>query len=153
MKIYKTMPVIEYKNVVDKIPICCVDLIVLYKKKVLLLYRNNEPAKDQWWVPGGRVYKNEKLEEAVIRKSYEEIGVNVKIVKKLGAFESMFEKGPFEDLKNGMHTINVVFVVVPVNDNFQIKIDETSSNYKWIDKVEKSLDHYIKEILQEAKVF
>ena len=36
--------------------------------ETLLLLRDNEPEKDNWWFPGGRVIKGETLENAVIRK-------------------------------------------------------------------------------------
>lgn len=143
----------DYKKTLELIPICCVEFVTYYNNKILLVLRGEEPVKGEWWFPGGRVYKNERLEEAVVRKAYEEVGLNVQIERKIGVYETMFEKGPFDDLKSGVHTVNVCFLVRPINDNIKVKIDKTSSNYKWIDRIEENLHPYIKEVLRDAEIF
>ena len=62
---------IKYKKILEYIPICCVDVVICHFNKILFVKRNTEPAKNEWWFPGGRVYKNEMLEETAIRKAYE----------------------------------------------------------------------------------
>lgn len=143
----------KYKEILEKIPICCVDLVIHNNKKVLLVNRKNHPAKGEWWFPGGRIYKNEKLDKAVIRKAKEETGLDVKIQNKVGFYEFMFNRGPFPDLKRGVHTIGLVFIVKLKNNNQKIKIDETHSDFKWVDKIEKNLPYYVKEILKDSNVF
>lgn len=143
----------EYKKILENMPICCVDVVICHCNKILLVHRNNEPAKNEWWFPGGRVYKNETLEETAIRKAYEEVGVKVQIVKNIGVYESMFSKGPYNDLKSGVHTINIHFLVKPTLENYKIKIDDTSSDYRWIDKIDKNLHPYVKKVLKDSKVF
>ncbi len=44
---------------------------------LLLVKRANEPAKDQWAFPGGRVERGEKLEIAARRELREETGMDV----------------------------------------------------------------------------
>ena len=143
---------IEYKRIIEYMPICCVDLVVSYSEKVLLVYRNIEPAKNEWWFPGGRVYKNEKLEETAFRKAYEEVGLDVQIEKMIGVYETMFNMGSFDDLKSGVHTINICFLVKPISKKFKIEIDDTISNYRWIDNIEENLNSYIKEVLLDSKI-
>ncbi|MBW1669564.1 MAG: hypothetical protein JRJ66_16270 [Deltaproteobacteria bacterium] len=53
-----------YDEIKKKIPLPCVDLLITHKKSLLLMLRNNEPAKDLWFTPGGRINRNESLEEA-----------------------------------------------------------------------------------------
>lgn len=142
----------EYKKILENMPVCCVDLIINHNKKVLLIKRKNKPVKGQWWVPGGRVYKNEKLGEAVIRKAKEELGIEVKIERELGIYETFFDKGPFPNLKTGVHTLNITFIVKPL-ENQEIKLDRASSEYKWIDKIEENHHPYIKQVLKESGVF
>lgn len=141
----------KYKKILECIPICCVDVVICHCNKILLVNRNTEPAKNEWWFPGGRVYKNERLEEAAIRKAYEEVGIKVQIVKMIGIYETMFNKGPFDDLKNGVHTINICFLVKL--ENFKMKIDDTSSDYRWIDKIEENLHPYVKKVLKNLEFF
>ena len=50
----------RYKAIVEAVPICCVDLIIKSKGKILLVKRKNEPLKGEFWLPGGRIYKNVK---------------------------------------------------------------------------------------------
>ena len=85
------LPDEDYKKVLSTVPIVCVDCLVLNEKgEFLLIRRNNQPLKGEYWVPGGRVYKNEKLFSAVYRKMLDEIGVEVKIVRLIGFFEEFF---------------------------------------------------------------
>jgi len=127
--------------------------VICHCNKILLVNRNTEPAKNEWWFPGGRVYKNERLEEAAIRKAFEEVGIKVEIVKMIGIYETMFNKGPFDDLKSGVHTINICFFVKHTLENFKIKSDDTSSNDRWIDKIEENLHPYVKKVLKNLEFF
>lgn len=141
-----------YKEILENMPICCVDAVVVYNNKVLMIYRNIEPCKNQWCFPGGRIYKNEKMKEAVTRKVLEETGLEVKIIKKIGVYETMFNRGPFDDLKTGVHTTNIPFLVKPLYKDFKIKLDKTSSDYKWINKIDKDFHPYIKKVLKDSKI-
>lgn len=42
---------------------------------VLFVLRKNEPCKDQWWVPGGRVRNGERAIDATKRIVREEVGI------------------------------------------------------------------------------
>ena len=70
---------ILYNKIIDVIPIICVDGFIIKDSKILLLKRTNYPALGEWWVPGGRVLKNESLDSAIIRKIKDELK---KIIKK-----------------------------------------------------------------------
>lgn len=142
-----------YKQILDNMPLLCVDLVIYSEGRVLLVYRNEEPAKNEWWTPGGRVYKNESLEEAVIRKAYEEAGIKVKIKKQLGIYEFRSKKGIFPNLKNGFHAFSVAHLVELKDKKQKISIDSTSRNYKWIDRIEESLHPFIKKELKASGVF
>lgn len=50
------IPENDYKKILSTMPILCVDLIIFFDGKCLLLKKKNEPAKGQYWFPGGRVY-------------------------------------------------------------------------------------------------
>lgn len=143
----------EYKKILENIPICCVDLIIKGKKGVLLVLRADEPLKNFWWIPGGRIYKGEKIENAVIRKAYEETGLKVKIEKNMGTYETILGKDCFKNLKIGIHTINITFLVKPISEESEVKLDNTSLKFKWIDKIEENLHSYLKEILENSKIF
>ncbi|MBU0466720.1 MAG: NUDIX domain-containing protein [Nanoarchaeota archaeon] len=130
-------------------------VVIKSKKGVLIVRRTNEPGKGTWAIPWGRIYKNEKLEDAAKRKAFEETSLKIKVIKQLRVDETMFEQGPFENVDTGVHTINITYLAEPIDENATIKLDETSSEYKWINKLEdeKNIHPYPKEVLKESGVF
>jgi len=64
-----------FEQVVANAPLVAVDLLVEDSaRRVLLGWRTNPPARDSWFVPGGRVRKNETLQEAFERITSAELG-------------------------------------------------------------------------------
>ena len=63
----KPIPPSKWQAIVENIPLVSVDLVVEHDGGVLLGKRENEPAKGEWFVPGGTVLKNETRTEAVHR--------------------------------------------------------------------------------------
>lgn len=123
------LPVEQYRRVLGMMPILCVDcLVVNTSGEYLLVKRKNEPLKGEYWVPGGRVHKNERLTDAVRRKMREEIGVGVEIVKCCGFFEEFFDKSA-ENAENGVHAVSFLYLVKPCGD--RIKLDDQSSEWGW----------------------
>ncbi|HDC2662034.1 TPA: GDP-mannose mannosyl hydrolase [Salmonella enterica] len=83
-----------FKTIVDSTPLISIDLIIYNaKSEVLLGKRNNPPAKAHYFVPGGRIYKNEKITEAFQRICKAEIGVDIYLqsARFLGVFEHFYE--------------------------------------------------------------
>ncbi len=65
----------EFKQVVTLTPLVAIDLLVRNERDELLVgMRVNPPAKDFWFVPGGRVLKNETLADAFRRLTLVELG-------------------------------------------------------------------------------
>jgi len=140
-----------YKKIIKNIPICCVDVLVINKNRFLLIQRKNNPAKDKWCFPGGRLLFNESLRAGVKRKLKEELGIKkVKMIKFLAVGETKFKKGYFNF---PVHSINVTFLAEI--DNFQEKnIDLDTKNhiyYKWFQKIPAKVDPYIKKFLKLAR--
>lgn len=59
-------------------------LIIDPANRILLIKRKNDPYRDYWSLPGGRVQTKESLFEATAREVYEETGLNVEVVRLLG---------------------------------------------------------------------
>ncbi|MBN1572137.1 MAG: NUDIX hydrolase [Deltaproteobacteria bacterium] len=60
-------------------PVLGVGTIVIYGKKVLLIKRGKQPGFGIWTFPGGKVKIGEGAEDAAIRETREETGLDVKI--------------------------------------------------------------------------
>ena len=114
-------------------PILCVDCVIINENgQYLLVKRQNEPLKGEWWVPGGRVGKGEKLGCAIRRKVKEELGIKLKNVFALGYYEDEFEKNPL-NVESGLHTLGIVFQAEP--KNLDIKLDRQSGEWRFFDKL------------------
>ena len=79
-----------YSQLIKSIPVLCVDAILKRDNKYLLVKRNENPLKGEWWVPGGRVNIGEKLEAAINRKINDELSLNIKSPRLIGIYEDFF---------------------------------------------------------------
>lgn len=79
-----------FETVVASTPLISIDLLVKNKKgEYLLGFRKNRPAQGYWFVPGGRVQKNETLDAAFQRLVQEELGV--KFERSQAQYNGVFE--------------------------------------------------------------
>lgn len=86
----KPIPREEWETIVANVPLVSVDFVIEHDGGVVLGKRKNEPAKDEWFVPGGTVLKNESRIDAVQRVADEELGESVVIEKCLGTYEHFY---------------------------------------------------------------
>jgi len=86
---------------------------------VVLAMRENEPARGEWFVPGGRVRKGERLREAVHRVAEAELGVAVSIERTLGVYEHFYDVADVPDA-GGKHYVPTGYVVRPETTAFSL---------------------------------
>jgi len=108
----RPVPAEDWETVVRSVPIVSVDLVVRRDGGVLLGRRRNEPAKGEWFVPGGRVHRRERLAEAVQRVAREELGTGVGVERRLGVYEHIYDEAELEGV-DGKHYVPVGFLVTP----------------------------------------
>jgi colanic acid biosynthesis protein WcaH len=102
----------EFLEVVERTPLVSIDLIVRRRDaRVLLGRRTNEPAKGCWFVPGGRIHKNERLADAFRRICEAELGKPFAIAdaKFLGVFEHLYATNFAERPDIGTHYIVLAY--------------------------------------------
>ncbi len=81
----------EFLRIVEATPLVSIDLILRNERgEVLLGRRTNKPAQGLWFVPGGRIRKNERVAEALRRISTRELGVEIPQAKLLGVFDHLY---------------------------------------------------------------
>ena len=132
----------EYRRVISVMPIVCVDCLVMNERReVLLVRRGNEPLKGEYWLPGGRVHKGERLVDAVHRKMREEIGVEVEVVGNVGFFEFFHERTE-QNATGGVHSISFVYIVRP--HSYVITLDNQSSDWGWFKRIPVKLKECIR---------
>jgi 8-oxo-dGTP diphosphatase len=76
-----------YVKIAKVFPRIAVNGIVKDKRGVLLIYRDIDPCKGCWVLPGGAVMFKERLKSAAEREVREETGLKVKAVKYLGYYD------------------------------------------------------------------
>ncbi len=133
-----------FAHIVEYTPLIAIDLIIKDSDgRVLLGRRVNAPAKDSWFVPGGRIYKNETISEAFSRIFLSETGDELLIedARFLGVYEH-FYKNSFS-----YENISTHYVVLGYEINYDFSINilpETQHNtYKIVP---------VKTLLQDAEV-
>ena len=103
------IPPEEYVDVIKKTQIISTDFLIFNNEgQVLLGKRNNEPAKDTWFVPGGRVRKHELIGDAVKRITKQELGKTLEKTSDLGVYHHIYPNN-FANEDHGTHY--VVFAV------------------------------------------
>lgn len=168
MKIIPTNPIISeripletYKSILDNLPLACVD-VVAYRgnpgnRSILMVERKEKPAQGLLWFPGGRLYKNESLEDAARRKLREECSLTEIVVEKqIGAFPFSSRDTIFPDIKHGFHAIGIDYLVRVLEKDPKIQLDSTSGKYAWVSQIElskKALHPYVAEVLNASNVF
>jgi len=111
----KPLPKDIFMQVVRHTPLISIDLLIYNRnKEVLLGWRNNLPAKDFWFVPGGRIYKDEVIRDAFTRISLTETGMRLNTEQ--AVFHGVYEHvHPDENFANeagfGTHYIVLAFEI------------------------------------------
>ena len=126
-------------EIIEATPLVSIDLVIRNpSNKVLLGKRNNRPAIGYWFVPGGRIFKNETINQALKRISEVELGqdLSTKSPSLLGAYDHIYEDN-FLNVK-GINTHYVVLAfVIALQQEIEVKSDEQHTELKWweIDKL------------------
>ena len=119
----------EFFDIYSKVPRLCVDLVIKSKDGVLLAKRAIEPYKGFWHLPGGTVFKKEKIFDAVSRIAKDETGLAVMPNKFIGYMEFLDEVR--SDVE--FHSVSIAIEVKPIGNNF--RPDENASNLKYFKKL------------------
>jgi len=135
-----------YKNILSCLPIACVDVAIAWDGHILMVIREDKPAQGEWWLPGGRVLKGERMVETARRKAAEEVGLDCFVGPLVHTAETIFQDGPFGE---SVHSINSCFMLYPKKVT-TICLDSHHSNYRWIDHIDAGFSPYVKECLRKC---
>jgi colanic acid biosynthesis protein WcaH len=81
----------DFLRIVAATPLVSIDLILRNARdEILLGRRTNRPAQGRWFVPGGRIRKDERVPEALRRISQREVGWELREAKLLGVFDHLY---------------------------------------------------------------
>lgn len=126
-----------FKTIVNHTPLVSIDICLLNDDEILMCKRNNNPLKGEWFTPGGRIYKNEKINFALSRICNVELGleqVNTKDFIPFGAWDHIFDNSIFGE-NISTHYINLPHYC-SLSFKPKIKLDSQHNNFQWIKLVE-----------------
>ncbi len=126
-----------FSDVIKNTPLISIDLIVKnLDDKILLGKRVNEPAKGYWFVPGGRVYKDESLDEAFERICSDELGIN--ITREQSRFYGLYEHFYKNNVFNEKFSTHYIVLVHEFLINGDLRLNDQHEAYRWFDTREMS---------------
>ena len=121
-----------FRNVVQNTPLVSMDLIVENRTgEVLLGQRCNAPAKGEWFVPGGRITKDETIPTAFSRLTEAELGVALSMEQAAfhGVYEHHYPDNVFDD-SFSTHYVVLAYRLVVDLDLQQLPADQHKA-YRW----------------------
>ena len=128
-------------------------------REILVGKRINNPAKNTWFVPGGRVYKNETLQMAIKRLSNMELGyeINYEETCMLGAYDHIYSNNfrNFKDENGNMIPTHYVVIAlmcsIDVNKLNLEQFEKQHAACKWMNMEElknnKDVHQYTKNYI------
>lgn len=127
----------DWKFLVKNSPILAIDFVIKNdKNEILMGRRKNNPAKNYYFVPGGRVFKNEKIKNAIQRISREELNlkINKKDTKFINYFEHFYKNSLWEEENINTHYIVLAFQIISKN-NLEFDLSKQHKEFKWISEI------------------
>jgi colanic acid biosynthesis protein WcaH len=122
-----------FSTVIESTPLVSIDLVVKNKHgQALLGERLNKPAKGSWFVPGGRILKNESLSDAFKRLTLDELGQEFSIEKAtlLGPFDHFYNDNVFSD-EFSTHYVAIAYVLTLTEDLQSLPMNVQHGAYQW----------------------
>ena len=122
-----------FSCVLDSTPLVSIDLLVTNTNgQILLGQRNNRPAQGYWFVPGGRILKNESLKQAFARLTSNELGQSFDISRATlpGPYDHFYDDSVFGDTPS-THYVAIAYRL-RVADLTALPLEQ-HSRYKWMD--------------------
>mgnify|MGYP000451010176 CR=1 FL=1 len=117
-----------FKMVTNSTPLISIDLLVKKDNKILLGRRINKPAQGYLFSIGGRIYKNETINFAMVRIAKNELNIELKSTPRfIGVFEHFYDDSIYQDVSS--HYVNLAYEIeIEVTLNLPT---EQHSEYRW----------------------
>ncbi len=122
-----------FLKIIDATPLVSIDLILKNSAgEALLGKRLNRPAQGYWFVPGGRIRKNEEIANAIKRISSTELGIELSFsqMKLLGGFDHIYSDNYLGEEGVNTHYVVLAFMI-ELEQEVKIIADDQHSEMKW----------------------
>lgn len=137
----KKLPHSQFLEIFSKVPRLCIEIVIIQNNDILLTLRNIPPAKGFWTFPGGTIFYDESVLNAVHRIAKEELSVTVKIIKFLGYVD-------WDANKNAVgHSVSLVFLTKITKG--VIKTDFQAKEARFFKKLPENIVEEDKKFIEE----
>jgi colanic acid biosynthesis protein WcaH len=117
-----------FKTVLDSTPLISIDILLKKGGKVLLGKRVNKPAQGYFFSIGGRINKNESIDNAMARVALNELNIELRSIPKfIGVFEHFYDDSIYRDIST--HYVNIAYEY-GVEETPDLPTEQHSA-YKW----------------------
>ena len=135
-----------FETVISSTPLISIDLLVKKDNKILLGKRINKPAQGCLFSIGGRVYKNETIDSAMMRIVKDELNFSLKLTPRfIGVFEHFYDDSIYQDVST--HYVNLAYEI-EIEEILNLP-NEQHNEYQWltIDELleSKQVHKYVKD--------
>ena len=135
-----------FKTVIDSAPLVSIDILLKKDNKILLGKRINKPAQGYFFSTGGRVNKNETIDNAMERVVLSELNIKLKYTPEfIGVFEHFYDDSIYENVST--HYVNLAYEY-EVKEIPDLPIEQ-HNEYQWfsIDELleSKQVHKYVKD--------
>lgn len=142
-----------FKTVINSTPLISIDLLVKKDNKILLGKRINKPAKGYLFSIGGRVYKNETIDSAMMRIAKNELNIELKSKPRfIGVFEHFYDDSIYQHVST--HYVNLAYEI-ETQALFNLPFKQYNE-YQWltIDELlqSKQVHKYVKDYFKDYEV-
>jgi len=133
----------DFERIFATVPRLTIDLVIKNSNGILFTKRTIEPQMGEWHLPGGSVFFNETIDEAVKRKAKEELNLDVDSKKLLGYIEYINEN----DGNINRHSIAMVFLIEIENE--KIVLNDEANEFVFSKKTPENMFPEQKEFLKK----
>jgi len=117
-----------FKTIIDSAPLISIDILLKKDNKFLLGRRVNKPAQGYFFSTGGRINKNESIDNAMARVALNELNIELKSIPKfIGVFEHFYNDSIYKNVSTHYVDIAYEYEVKEIPD----LPTEQHSEYKW----------------------
>jgi len=117
-----------FKTIIDSAPLISIDILLKKDNKFLLGRRVNKPAQGYFFSIGGRINKNESIDNAMARVALNELNIELKSIPKfIGVFEHFYDDSIYKNVSTHYVDIAYEHEVKEIPD----LPTEQHSEYKW----------------------
>jgi colanic acid biosynthesis protein WcaH len=128
-----------YDQIAKCMPIVSVEALIVMDDSLLFLRRKNQPAKGEWWFPGGRIHIGESLEQALCREVKEETGLEIKSYKFINVYSRVFSE---------RHDIAIAYLC---KCKGRVILNEEHSELELFINIPKELHPYLIETIRDSQ--